>query len=121
MGREAFIEEWTKRIDAFLAGSPLEGNGYYFAKAAWDNGVDPRWSPAISSTESGKGTTCFLPCNAWGWGESSWDDWDEAIAAHVAGLAEVYGYSLTYAAASVYCPPNTDFWYTNTLEKMASI
>ena len=119
VGRQAFVEEWTARIDAYLAGSALSGYGYAFAEAAWDNGVDPRWSPAISSTESGKGSVCFLSCNAWGWGESSWGDWDSAIRDHVAGLANGYGYSITYSAASAYCPPNTDFWYSNTLDQMS--
>ena len=119
VGRQAFVEEWTTRIDNYLSGSALSGYGYAFAEAAWDNGVDPRWSPAISSTESGKGSVCFLPCNAWGWGESSWGDWDSAIRAHVAGLANGYGYSITYPAASAYCPPNTDFWYSNTFDQMS--
>ena len=119
VGRKAFVEEWTARIDAYLLGSALAGYGYAFAEAAWDNGVDPRWSPAIASTESGKGSVCFLSCNAWGWGESSWDDWDSAIRAHVEGLANGYGYSITYSAASAYCPPNTDFWYSNTFEQMS--
>ena len=121
VGKDAFIGEWTSRIDAYLAGSPLSGYGYAFAEAAWDNGVDPRWSPAISNTESSKGSVCFLPCNAWGWGNSSWGDWDTAIRAHVAGLAEVYGYCVTPSAAAVYCPPNCDYWYSTTVGQMASI
>lgn len=121
VGRTAFVDEWTKRIDKFLEGSNLEGYGRVFAEAAWDNGVDPRWSPAISNTESGKGSVCFLPHNAWGWGSSSWGDWESAIRDHVAGLAEVYGYSITYEAASIYCPPNKDFWYRTTITTMASI
>ena len=121
VGREAFVAEWTSRIDAFLSGSALSGYGYAFAEAAWDYGVDPRWSPAIADTESGKGSVCFLPCNAWGWGQSSWDDWDSAIRSHVRGLAEGYGYSVTSSAAVVYCPPNSDFWYSNTYEKMSWI
>ena len=94
VGREAFVAEWSARIDAYLAGSPLSGYGTTFAEAAWENGIDPRWSPAISNTESGKGSVCFLPHNAWGWGSSAWGDWDTAIRAHVAGLASGYGYSL---------------------------
>lgn len=121
VGEEAFVAEWTERIDAYLAGSPLAGMGAVFAQAAWDNGVDPRFSPAISNTESGKGSHCFLPYNAWGWGQSSWGSWEEAINAHVAGLANGYGYSLTYAAAQKYCPPNTDHWFHNTLAQMMLI
>ena len=89
--------------------------------ASIDNGVDPRWSPAISNTESTNGAHCFLPHNAWGWGSSSWGSWEEAINAHVAGLANVYGYSITYAAAQKYCPPNYDHWFRNTLSQMKMI
>ena len=119
VGQDEFIAEWTERIDAYLAGSPLAGYGYAFAEAAWDNGVDPRWSPAIANTESSKGSVCFLPCNAWGWGQSSWGDWDSAIRAHVAGLAAGYGYCITPEAAAAYCPPNAGYWYSATIEQMA--
>ena len=115
------MEEWTSRINAYLAGSPLSGYGADFAQAAWDNGVDPRWSPAISCTESGKGSNCFAPFNAWGWTGGAWSNWSSAIQAHVAGLANGYGHTITYANAAKYCPPNTDHWYHTTLSEMAKI
>lgn len=121
VGEEAFVAEWGARIDAYLAGSPLAGHGATFAKAAWDNGVDPRWSPAISNTESSKGAVCFLPYNAWGWGQSSWSNWDDAINAHVAGLASGYGYTISYANAVKYCPPNATHWFNATLAQMQMI
>ena len=121
VGKDAFIEEWAGRIDAYLANTPLVGYGYAFAEAAWDNGVDPRWSPAISNTESSNGAVCFLPYNAWGWGQSSWGDWDSALRAHVMGLGLGYGYSITPDAAVKYCPPNSAHWYSNTLSQMALI
>lgn len=119
--KEAFVSEWTSRIDAYLAGSPLAGQGKTFAEAAWEYGVDPRFSPAISHVESSKGRYCFLPHNAWGWGSSSWDSWEEAIWDHVAGLASGYGGQLTYAGAQKYCPPNADFWYATVLSEMSKI
>lgn len=79
-----FVAQWTGRIDAYLAGSPMAGTGKVFAEAAWDYGVDPRWSPAISNTESSKGLYCSGSCNAWGWGGCSWGSWEEAIRDHVA-------------------------------------
>lgn len=118
VGKEAFVSEWTARIDSYLSGSPLAGYGSVFANAAWENGVDPRWSPAISNTESSKGRNCFLSHNAWGWGQSSWGSWEEAINAHVAGLASVYGHTISYANAKKYCPPNYDNWYRDTLAQM---
>lgn len=121
VGKEAFITQWTSRIDNYLAGSPLAGYGSTFAEAAWNNGVDPRWSPAISNTESSKGAACFKPYNAWGWGSSSWSSWEEAINAHVAGLASGYGYSITVANAQKYCPPTYMDWYTKTISQMQMI
>lgn len=119
--RNSFVSKWTPRIDAYLAGSPLSGYGKTFAEAAWDYGVDPRWSPAISCVESSKGAVCFLPHNAWGWGSSSWDDWDTAIRSHVAGLAAGYGYTISVEAAKKYCPPTWEDWYSSVLAEMNSI
>ena len=116
--KDAFISEWTSRLDAYLAGSPLAGQGKTFAEAAWEYGVDPRFSPAISMVESTQGRYCFLPHNAWGWGSSSWGSWEEAIWDHVAGLAAGYGGQLTYAGAQKYCPPNADHWYSTVLSEM---
>ena len=121
MPREDFINGWAVRIDNYLAGSPLEGYGRNFAEAAWNYGVDPRWSPAISNTESSKGAICFLPFNAWGWGSSSWSNWPEAIDAHVAGLSRGYGFTITLDAAMKYCPPTYQDWYNATLEQMQMI
>lgn len=119
--RDAFISEWGARIDAYLAGFPLAGYGATFAAAAWDYGVNPRWSPAIAFAESTLGTYCFLPHNAWGWGSVSWGSWEEAIYDHVAGLARGYGYTLTYDAALKYCPPNADYWYSVVSQQMSYI
>lgn len=109
--REEYIATWGERIDAFNAGYPLEGHGRTFAEAAYDNGIDPRFSPAIARIESSSGEHCFLPHNAWGWGDVSWPDWDTAIREHVAGLAEGYGYTLTYRTAEVYNQVYVDQWY----------
>ncbi len=119
--RESFISTWTARIDAYLAGSPLAGQGRTFAEAAWEYGADPRFSPAIAMVESSLGRYCFLPHNAWGWGSSSWGSWEEAIWDHVAGLAAGYGGQLTYAGAQKYCPPNADRWYASVLANMQRI
>ena len=121
VGKEAFVAEWTQRIDAYLAGSPLAGQGVVFAAAAWSNGIDPRWSPAISNTESSKGAVCFLPYNAWGWGQSGFSGWEEAINTHVAGLAKGYGYTISMAYAQKYCPPNSVHWFNTTLSQMRMI
>ncbi|MCR5845388.1 MAG: hypothetical protein K6G78_02320 [bacterium] len=121
VSKSEFIKTWTPRIDAYLSGSPLAGQGKTFATAAWNHGVDPRWSPAISYVESSRGLHCFREHNAWGWGSSSWGSWEEAIDAHVAGLARIYGSTLTYSAAKKYCPPNYEHWYKTCLEQMRNI
>ena len=121
VGRDAFIAEWTERINNYLAGSPLAGHGETFATAAWEAGIDPRWSPAISNTESTKGRVCFKSHNAWGWDQTNWPDWDTAIRAHVRGLARGYGFTISYSYAQRYCPPNYDNWYRDTLNQMQLI
>ena len=119
--RDAFVQVWAPRIDAYLAGSAMAGYGTTFAEAAWDYGVDPRWSPAIACIESGLGRSCFRPYNAWGWGHVSWSSWEEAIRAHIAGLSYGYGYTISIAAAQRYCPPTWQEWYSAVLSEMESI
>ncbi len=120
-GRDEFVTTWTARINDYLSGSPLSGYGSVFAEAAWQYGVDPRWSPAIANTESTKGRNCFASHNAWGWTGGSWSNWAAAINAHVAGLADVYGYTISRSNAEQYCPPNAANWYRDTLNEMQSI
>lgn len=112
---------WAARIDAYLAGSPLAGYGSTFAEAAAQYGVDPRFSPAISCIESGKGRYCFRTYNAWGWGGINWPDWKTAIYAHVKGLATGYDGTLTLEGARRYCPPTYQEWYSSVLAEMNSI
>lgn len=119
--RDLFVGIWAGRIDAFNAGYPLEGYGYAFAEAAYDYGVDPRWSPAIARMESSSGLYCFADHNAWGWGDAEWGDWDTAIRSHVRGLGSGYGYTLSWDAAYTYCPPNADFWYSTVSSCMYEI
>jgi len=119
--KQVFVDLWTPRIDAYLAGSPMAGFGYAFANAAFDYGVDPRWSPAIACLESSKGRYCFLPYNAWGWGQVSWPDWETAIYAHVRGLSIGYGYTISEANAKKYCPPNWEYWLSFVSTQMTLI
>ena len=122
VSKTEFVEEWGSRINTYLSGSTLAGYGTTFAEAAWENGIDPRFSPAISNTESTKGQNCFLSHNAWGWmGDTSWSSWEEAINAHAAGLAKGYGYTISLANASKYCPPTYEDWYAKTLAQMQQI
>lgn len=126
---EEFVAEWAPRIDAYLAGSPMQGLGECFAKTSWRYCVDPRWSPAIANSESSKGQICVRPYNAWGWGAADenpvglaleWSSWEEAIDAHIRGLSNAYGYTISLGGAKSYC---TDWkiWYPNTLSEMSVI
>ena len=130
MSKEEFVAQWAPRLNAYLEGSALAGQGENFAKCAWKYCIDPRWSAAISNTESSKGAICIRPHNAWGWGAadsdpynlaSEWGSWEEAIDAHARGLAEGYGYTISMSAALTYCPYNWQSWYNNTLAEMAQI
>lgn len=120
--KTAFINKWAPRIDAYLSGSPTAGTGKYYAEAAWNNGVDPRWAPAISMIESTKGAACFRSHNAWGFGSSGYSSWQEGINAVVSTLgSSMYGGYLTRDAAAKYCPPTADEWYNNVSAQMAMI
>lgn len=119
--KQAFVDEWGARIDRYLSGSPTSGCGRIYAEAAWNHGVDPRYSPAISYAESSKGAACFAPYNAWGWMSGvSYGSWEESIDAHVRGLSRGYSYTVTVADAKKYCPPNWEHWY-NTVSGQISM
>ena len=113
-----FVNEWAHRIDAYMGSAPLGGYGRVFAQAAWNQGVDPRVSPAISFNESGKGKKCFRVYNAWGWGSKSWSSWEEAINAHIEGLARNYGYAITHENAARYSGSGWGQWYSRIVEQM---
>ena len=119
--RAAFVSTWAERIDAFNAGYPLEGYGATFAEAAYDCGVDPRFAPAIARVESGSGANCTYSCNAWGWGSSSWGDWDTAIWEYTAALGAAYGSTLSYEAALSYNEVTPDAWYAEVEASMYQI
>lgn len=119
--RDEYVRVWGERIDAFNAGYPLEGYGDVFAAAAYDYGIDPRFSPAIARVESTSGQHCFLPHNAWGWGNASWPDWGTAIYSHVELLAAGYGSTLDYEDARRYNPETTNEWYDQVSMYMEQI
>lgn len=110
------------RLDSYLAGSPLAGQGQTFYDAACEYGVDPRLVAAISTVESGKGAHCFRSYNAWGWGGRNFSSWKDGIYTVTAGLHSGYGAgTLSYNMAKRYCPPNCDHWYHRVGEEMSKI
>lgn len=121
-GKVAFVNKWAPRINSYLSGSPMAGCGKAYAAAAWENGVDPRWAPAISCVESSKGAVCFASYNAWGYGGSGFSSWTDGINTVVGALgSSMYGGALTKAAAQTYCPPNWQHWYSTCASEMAKI
>lgn len=107
-----YVSYWTGRIDRYLKGSKTSGCGKYYALAAWKYGVDPKWAPAISCVESGKGSA-YIPgtYNVWGWGCGSiklGSSWEEAIDSYISKLKDGYGSKLTMSAATKYCG---NYWY----------
>ena len=124
MSDEEIIAEWAPRIDAYLKGYPLEGYGETFVKAGIKYGVDPRFSVAISNTESTRGLYCFSPYNAWGWMSMAgrFSSWEEAIYAHSEYLTcDYYHARLDAQTAQTYCPPTWQSWLENTLNAARSI
>ena len=120
--KQEFVDKWAVRIDKYLEGTPTAGNGKFYAQYAWDFGVDPRWAPAISNTESSRGYNCFRPFNAWGFGQYDFTSWEEGIKQVISTLSSsLYGSYLTKKAASIYCPPTWQDWYKHTADEMARI
>lgn len=112
------ISRWTHALNRYLVGTPLEGRGEAFARAAFHSGIDPRLSVAISQIESQRGryTPKNSPYNYWGYtsvhgGYRIFSGPEEAISEHAAYIARVYGKNATPEAISrKYCPPNWKYW-----------
>lgn len=119
-GEREFVEEWTARIDAYLAGNATAGCGRLYAQAAWDYGVDPRVLPAISCIESGKGNVCWQAYNAWGWMAWLGNSWEESIDNITRQFRASYGSTIDYAGASRYCD-NPGEWLSLVQSEMWSI
>jgi hypothetical protein len=102
-------------IDIYLTGldSPMAGYGRAFVSAGKTFGVDPFLVVSIAGKESSWGKHCFLPYNAWGWGEIAFTDWENAIFNYTRYLDEEYiekGRISAAAIAPIYCPPNYAEW-----------
>lgn len=101
---------------------PMAGTGEYYAAAAWDNGVDPRWAPAISYVESSKGAVCSARTTPGVTVVTALASWEEGINRVVSALGgSLYGGYLTREAAATYCPSNPGHWYNSCAEQMAQI
>jgi hypothetical protein len=102
-------------IDLYLLskGSPMVGHGRAFVSAGKTFGVDPFLVVAISGKESSFGKYNFKPFNAWGWGDSAWKNWEDAIFRYTALLSEEYikkDLITISLIGPIYCPPNYKSW-----------
>jgi hypothetical protein len=105
----------AKAIDIYLTevDSPFTGYGRAFISAGRTYGVDPFLVVSIAGKESSWGKHCFLPYNAWGWGESSFKNWEDAIFNYTRMLSEEYirkGRTTPDVIGPIYCPPNYSEW-----------
>lgn len=123
LSKDEFVNNWAYAIDQFLYGHGLQGKGKAFAEAAWKYHVDPRLCPAISNTESTRGDNCFLPYNAWGYGDFSFSSWEEGIdrVTKCLGTDPDYKDGISEKMAKKYCPPTWESWYKNTVTYMNEI
>lgn len=113
----------AEKIRAYLAsrGAPLANYARVIVDAGEKHGVEPELIAAISIIESGGGKINFKPHNAWGWGRSSWANWETAIDEYAAGLARGYiskGLTTPAKMSRIYCPPNSSYWARNVQDQM---
>jgi hypothetical protein len=111
----------AQAIDIYLIekGSPMAGMGRAFVSAGNAFKVDPFLVVAISGKESSWGKYCFLPYNAWGWGDVAFTDWENAIFNYTRMLSEEYtskGRTAVAVIAPIYCPPNFIEWTADVSE-----
>ncbi len=107
-----------RKVNSFLAGKGMSGQGVHVVNAGLANNVDPYFIAAISMTESTGGTYTVRPYNAWGrkargGGWMTWSNWEEAIHNQAAYLAKNYlniGLTSLESIGKKYCPPTYKDW-----------
>jgi hypothetical protein len=122
---QADYESKVRKIREYLSGrnSPLADYADEFVKAADHYGIDYRLVAAISVIESGGGIHNFRPYNAWGWGKSGFDSWEDGIWEVSKGLSRYYagGRTTPQTIAPSYCPPNATNWANKVSYVMSMI
>lgn len=95
-----------------LRGAPLAQYSQELVKAAEHYGIDYRLVAAISIIESSGGKHNFRTYNAWGWGKSGFESWEDGIWTVSKGLSTYYAKGMTTpkAISYSYCPPNANSW-----------
>lgn len=115
----------VEKIRKYLSnrGAPLAKYAEDFVDAAEHYGIDYRLVAAISIIESSGGKNTFRPYNAWGWGKSGFDSWEDGIWSVSKGLAKYYSLGMTtpQSISRSYCPPSADKWASKVSYVMSMI
>jgi hypothetical protein len=116
--------DWIGRIDSYLAGTPLKGQGRTFYLAAVDAGIEPRLMPAIAMIESGAGRVNANRNNFFGRrarvGWASWPTPEDAIQNQAQYIVKMWGEVESPYQMKGYCVPG-DAWMVKVTGQMRGI
>jgi len=120
------LDKKAEKITRYLESrnAPLAKYTREIVRAGEKYGVEPELIVAISIIESGGGKICFRSHNAWGWGKTSWPNWETAIDQYTEGLSRGYiskGLDTPSKIAPRYCPPNRYNWARNVQDVVNKI
>jgi hypothetical protein len=104
--------------------APLADYAEKFVEVANKYGLDYRLLPAIATVESGGGKSNFRSYNAWGWGDTGFNSFEEGIEVVAKGLKTGYidkGRDTVEEIAPIYCPPNYKNWARSVNQFMLEI
>lgn len=104
--------------------APLAEYADEFIEVANKYELDYRLLPAIATIESGGGKHNFRSYNAWGWGDTGFNSFEEGIEVVAKGLKIGYinkGRDSVEEIALMYCPPNYKNWSRAVDQFMAEI
>lgn len=89
-----YVLVWGPKNNSFLAGTPMEGLGWYIAAGAYDYNVDPALLSSIAYVESKCGSYPYgSPYNAYGWicMNPEMYGWEDGIDKWYAFFADYFG------------------------------
>lgn len=98
-------------VEQMLGNRPLAAYSEYIAEICYNTGMDWYWFCTIAIVESGGGTHCFMPYNAWGYGNYGWSSWEEAIPSFCQMFVAGYGSGLNQGSHLAYCPGGAYYEY----------
>lgn len=118
----------AQKIETFFRvnrnNAPLADYSEKFVEVANKYDLDYRLLPAIATMESSGGKSNFRRYNAWGWGNRSFNSFEEGIEIVGKGLKSGYidkGINTIEEMAKIYCPPNATNWARGVNRFMSEI